>query len=171
MSEFYFQLAVVVLILSGFGVAMGYGLRVLLGQTRLLIGLTITAALVPWLLHHLAILRYAEFDLAAETSKDSVVPLVLTISGPGLVLLLAALAVALPRWLRWAAAAVPTGAFLVARYVTLPLAYQVLPGFYGPFDNKRTIWLFIWSVAATCFLLAYCWQSRRDRAIKQNEID
>ena len=160
MSVFYFQLAVVVLILSGFGVGMGYGLRVFLPQTRLLFTLVVSAALVPWFLHHQLIIEHEVVSVEAAF----IGPVVVALSAMG--------ALFLGGWARLLVALLPVAAFLVSWYITVPVMMAVLPPRERVLDdNMPTIWLAMWTIGATVFLVAYAWPSSKARLNIQCNVE
>ncbi|MFA5891092.1 MAG: hypothetical protein WDA27_09110 [Actinomycetota bacterium] len=113
-------------------------------------GLTLFAlpVLLPWGLHHLEILRFAESAGAGDLGAAR-------IAGPVTLAALTAVVLAAARRAPFLVAGIPPAGFLVAFYVTFPLASSAVPGRDIGYDNVGTVWLFVYTVAATAALLAY----------------
>ena len=60
---------VVIGVLSVLGLILGYVLCRYLPQSRWIFALVIVITIMPWLLHHLALLRFAEEGLAGEAGN------------------------------------------------------------------------------------------------------
>lgn len=157
MNALLFPLAVIT-IWSILGLGIGYGMRKLLGHNQLVLGLVLFGLLVPWMQHHLELTRQAASWLAHEAGRQMELPLAAVATGPSIVVLVAAIAVAMSRRLGRLVAAVPAVAFYVTYYLTFPLVHNAAPGFR--FDNMPNIWLFMWTIGATILVLAYRWPIR-----------
>jgi hypothetical protein len=150
--------AAVVAIWSTLALAVGYGLRKLLGKNRLVLALVLVGLLVPWCMHHLKYIQKVQFWLSQNPGRFDTLPLETIIAGPIVVILLTAVAVAFSGRLGRIVAVVPVSAFYITYYLTFSLlSIAAAPGWYG--DNMPTIWLFMWSVGATILVLAYSWPS------------
>jgi len=139
------------------GAGIASGVRMLLGQSRVVAGILVAAMLIPWLTHHIWIVRTANDWYAGGLGAQFSTPMEAIIVGPGLVLVLIALTLFMSGWYQLLAAAVPAVAFIVSWYLTFPIVIDAMPDPAFPFDNIPTIWLAIWTIAASVFLLVYRW--------------
>jgi len=135
------------------GLAIGYGMRRLLGQNRALLTLVLLGLLAPWIRHHLEITRQASAALSQALGPETELPISAVTVGPVIVLLVVTIAVLIAGRLRFLVVAVPAAAFLVTYNLTFRLVYGAVPGFH--FDNIPNIWLFMWTVGATILLITY----------------
>lgn len=139
---------------------LGYGMRTLIGQPKVLTATLLVLTLIPWFKYHQLILRQ---DVAVGIA---------TYIGPGIVMLTIIGALFLEGRARLTAAFIPVAAFLVTRYVTIPMVIDVLPPDEPVlYDNMRTIWPAMWTVGATALLLAYAWPIPSARLPASSSVD
>jgi len=151
--------AAVVAIWSTLALAVGYGLRRLLGKNRLVLALVLVGLLIPWSIHHFKHIQQGQFWLSQNSGSFNTLPSDTIIAGPVVVVLLVAVVVALSNRLGRIVAVVPVSAFYITYYLTFRLlSIAMAPGWYT--DNIPTIWLFMWTIGATIFLLAYWWPTQ-----------
>ena len=139
---------------------LGYGLRALIGQPRILTAAVLVLALIPWFLHHQLILEHE-----VVLGKAAFI-------GPGIVVLTAMGALFQRGWARLLVAFIPVAAFIVSWYITIPMVSDVFPpNDRVLYDNMHTIWLAIWTVGATVLLLAYALPYSVARSLVQREVE
>lgn len=105
-------------------------------------------ALLPWLLHHLDVLRFASAAGKGDLGTA-------WIAGPVALVVIAVALLAAARRFPLLVAGIPPAGFLITFFVTFPLASSAVPGGNIGYDNVGTVWLFAFMVAATAALLAF----------------
>ena len=135
-------------------------MRKLNGQPRILTAAVLVLTLIPWFLHHQLIIEHEVASIEAA------------LIGPGVVALSAMGALFLGGWARLLVAFFPVAAFLVSWYITIPVMMAVLPpGDRVLDDNMPTIWLAMWTIGATVFLVAYALPSSEARSNVQGNVE
>ncbi len=135
-------------------------MRKLIGQPKILTAAVLVFTLIPWFLHHQLIIEHEVVSVEAA------------FIGPAVVALSAIGALFLGGWARLLVALLPMAAFLVSWYVTIPVMMAVLPpGERVLDDNMPMIWLAMWTIGATVFLVAYVLPSSKARSNIQGNVE
>ena len=153
---------VVTAVLGLAGLGLGFLLsRAVIGRrSRLLTLIVLAVALLPWFQHHRLILAH------------EIVPLGAMVTGPIVVAAMAVGALFPKGWWRLLIALVPGLAFCVSWYLTIPMMAAALPRYEQVlYDNIPSIWLAIWTMGATVFLLAYAWPFSQPKSTDRNAIE
>ncbi len=151
---------IVTAVLGLLGLGLGYGLCKLIGQPRILTAAVLVLTLIPWFLHHRLIINHDVVSVEAA------------LLGPGVVALSTMGALFLGGRARLLVVLLPVAAFLVSWYITIPVMMAVLPPSDRVLnDNIPTIWLAMWTIGATVFLVAYALPSSEARSNVQGNVE
>ncbi len=126
------------------GMGLGCALHNLIGRPKIAVAALLVLALIPWFLHH---------RLLVESDVDVGI---VAYFGPGIMAFAVAAAPFLDGRARLLIASIPAIGFGATWNITIPSIVELRPmNNLIPDDNMRTIWLAIWTIGTTFFLLAY----------------